>query len=170
MSLYKFFPTTPRLNELIAVLVLDGKTRIQTEEKSTALFRYDYSRDCKLIAAEVFKRVSTGGSLSKITLLIRVRQIDEINAAVTWATVGTPNKEPAPLLLTSGRLTSHQLRIVVPLKSAEALMGAKLQLWKGDCYEKTTLEPGMTLILENVHFDIPDDVPCLVFLLPTSAR
>lgn len=169
MSLYKFFPTTPHLNELIAALVLDGKTQIQTEEESTTLFRYGFSKDCRLIAAEVYKRVSTGGSPSKITLLIPTRQIDEIKAAVTWATVEIPKKEPAALLLTSGRLTSNLLRVVVPLKSAEALMGTKLQLWKGECYEEVPLELGMTLIFEGVQ-STPHDVPFLVVPFRTSAR
>ncbi|KAF2254191.1 hypothetical protein BU26DRAFT_514183 [Trematosphaeria pertusa] len=151
MSLYKFFPTTPHLNELIAALVLDGKTQIQTEEESTTLFRYGFSKDCRLIAAEVYKR------------------IDEIKAAVTWATVEIPKKEPAALLLTSGRLTSNLLRVVVPLKSAEALMGTKLQLWKGECYEEVPLELGMTLIFEGVQ-STPHDVPFLVVPFRTSAR
>ncbi|KAF2003270.1 hypothetical protein P154DRAFT_520221 [Amniculicola lignicola CBS 123094] len=153
MSLYKVLPTTPRLDELIAALILNGKTHVPTKETSTILFRYEFSKHCKVIAAEIFGR------------------IDEIKAAVTWTTVENPNKEPAAFLLTSGRLStmSNQIRIVVPAKRAEALNEAKLRMWKGECHEETLLEPGMILILEDVHFNISDDVPFFLFLFPTSA-
>jgi hypothetical protein len=103
-------------------------------------------------------------------LLIRMRQIDEIKAAVPRTKFETPNLGPARLLLTSGRLTSKQFRIVVPLTSAEELKETKLHLWKGECHEETSLEPGITLIFEDVAFRTPHDVSFLVVQFPTSAH
>ncbi len=144
MSLHKVLPTTPRLNELIAALALDGKTLIPTREPGSAIFRFKFSEEAIALTAEIFKRVRTTGPISEITSLICTCQIDEIKAAITWATIEKPDKLPALLLLASGRLTSTQLRIVVPLKSAETLTGAKLQLWRGELYEETALESGIT--------------------------
>ncbi|KAF2457347.1 hypothetical protein BDY21DRAFT_343591 [Lineolata rhizophorae] len=138
MSLYTVLPTTQRLDELVAAVVLGDHSALSTKE-GTVLYQYTWPREQELaVKKEVFYRAG------------------EIKAAGPWATVEAPKTKLLPARLISGELSigPDELGILVLFQQAE------LQTWReGTSRRKSKLMPGLILIHPSVYFSLPKNVP-----------
>ncbi|KAH8726664.1 hypothetical protein GQ44DRAFT_825651 [Phaeosphaeriaceae sp. PMI808] len=144
MSLYTVLPSTPRLDELVAAVVLGDQSLFPVRE-NTILYQYVGATQLEEIRKEIF------------------RMVNDIKAAVKWATVKRPRTKPSPFLLTSGYLVTgpDEIAILLPIKAPEALKKTELQIWREEGKDRlrTKLSPGLTLVHPNVCYITPDDVP-----------
>lgn len=161
MSLYTVLPSTPRLDELVAAVILGDQSSLPTKG-GAVLNQYAWPREQEVaVKEEVFRRVCTRGAALRI-LLIKMFQAREVEAAVSWATVKAPKTKLVPVRLISGELTTgpDNLAILLPFQPREVLEQAELQTWrKGTSRWKTKLMPGLILIHPSVCFIMPDNVP-----------
>ncbi|KAF2253326.1 hypothetical protein BU26DRAFT_220898 [Trematosphaeria pertusa] len=144
MSLYTVLPSTPRLDELVAAVILGDQSSLPTKG-GAVLNQYAWPREQEVaVKEEVFRRAR------------------EVEAAVSWATVKAPKTKLVPVRLISGELTTgpDNLAILLPFQPREVLEQAELQTWrKGTSRWKTKLMPGLILIHPSVCFIMPDNVP-----------
>jgi len=169
MSLYKHLPSSQQLDDLVAALVVDGKTPVDVREKETRLFRCTWTEGCTRILQLINNRVSASGTISE-GFANCIQKIDEIKAAVPWATVKRPEKNPALLIHESGHLATLPDEIAIIVPALPTPEGATLKMWrlKGDHYEEAAMAPGLTILFESVVFTATGGVPFIMLLLPMS--
>jgi hypothetical protein len=64
MPHHAFIPSTPRLDELVAAVQLEGRSPFPVKEKKTTLFAYNWSVECSQVVGEVLNKVYTEGLYS----------------------------------------------------------------------------------------------------------